>query len=83
LLSVEERMRRIEQRIGGAGDAARPRTAPENPMITSMRAAVGKAEEQLAKAEAAGDARRIEEARDNLATRQEWLAEAEKSAGRR
>ena len=60
------------------------RTAPENPMVTSMRAAVTKAEEQLAKAEAAGDARRIEEARANLATRREWLAEAEKSAsGRR
>jgi hypothetical protein len=48
-----------------------------------MRAAVTKAEEQLTKAQAAGDERRIEEARSNLATRQEWLAEAEKSAGRR
>jgi hypothetical protein len=81
--SLEDRMQAIEQRVRGAADAARPRTAPENPMITSMRAAVGKAEEQLTKAEAAGDARRIEEARANLATRQEWLAEAEKSAGRR
>ena len=81
--SLEDRMQAIEQRIRGAADASRPRVAPENPMITSMRAAVTKAEEQLAKAEAAGDARRIEEARANLATRQEWLAEAEKSAGRR
>lgn len=81
--SLEDRMQAIEQRIRGAADASRPRTAPENPMITSMRAAVGKAEEQLAKAEAAGDARRIEEARANLSTRREWLAEAEKSAGRR
>ena len=48
-----------------------------------VRAAVAKAEEQLAKAEAAGDARRVEEARTNLATRREWLAEAEKSSGRR
>jgi len=47
-----------------------------------MRAAVTKAEEQLAKAEAAGDAKRIAEAKANLATRQEWLAEAEKSARR-
>ena len=52
-------------------------------MVTSMRQAVTKAEEQLAKAEAAGDARRIEEARANLTTRREWLAEAEKSAARR
>jgi hypothetical protein len=52
-------------------------------MVTSMRAAVTKAEEQLAKAEATGDTNRIAEAKGNLATRQEWLAEAEKSAGRR
>ena len=51
-------------------------------MVTSMRAAVTKAEEQLAKAEAAGDTKRIEEAKANLATRREWLAEAEKSASR-
>jgi hypothetical protein len=82
--SLEDRMQAVEQRVRGAADAGRVRTAPENPMVTSMRAAVTKAEEQLSKAEAAGDARRIEEARANLATRQEWLAEAEKSAaGRR
>ena len=68
--------------------AARPtRRAParrrRTRWSTSMRAAVTKAEEQLAKAEAAGDKRRIEEAKANLVTRREWLAEAEKSAGRR
>jgi hypothetical protein len=56
---------------------------PENPLLTSMRAAVTKAEEQLAKARAAGDARRISEAEANLATRREWLAEAERSSSRR
>ncbi|MGY1762610.1 DUF349 domain-containing protein [Geodermatophilus sp. SYSU D00779] len=80
---LEDRMQAVEQRIRGAVDSSRPRVAPENPMVTSMRQAVAKAEEQLAKAEAAGDARRIEEARANLATRREWLAEAEKSASRR
>jgi hypothetical protein len=80
---LEDRMQAVEQRIRGAVDTSRPRLAPENPMVTSMRQAVTKAEEQLAKAEAAGDARRIEEARANLATRREWLAEAEKSANRR
>ena len=39
-------------------------------------------DELLAKAEAAGDKKRIDEAKANLATRQEWLAEAEKSARR-
>jgi hypothetical protein len=79
---LEDRMQAVEQKVRGAADAGRVRTAPENPMVTSMRAAVAKAEEQLAKAEAAGDGRRIDEAKANLATRQEWLAEAEKSARR-
>jgi hypothetical protein len=81
--SLEDRMQAVEQKVRGASDNSRARTAPENPMVTSMRAAVSKAEEQLAKAEAAGDPRRIEEAQSNLATRREWLAEAEKSASRR
>ena len=81
--SLEDRMQAVEQRVRGAADSGRVRTAPENPMVTSMRAAVTKAEEQLAKAEAAGNARRIEEARANLATRREWLAEAERAASRR
>ena len=76
--SLEDRMQAVEQKVRGAADTARARTAPENPMVTSMRAAVTKAEEQLAKAEAAGDKRRIDEAQANLATRREWLAEAEK-----
>ncbi|SMO99689.1 protein of unknown function [Geodermatophilus aquaeductus] len=81
--SLEDRMQAVEQKVRGASDAGRVRTAPENPMVASMRAAVTKAEEQLAKAEAAGNARRIEEARANLETRREWLAEAEKTASRR
>jgi hypothetical protein len=81
--SLEDRMQAVEQKVRGASDSSRARTAPENPMITSMRAAVTKAEEQLAKAEAAGDQRRIQEAQANLVTRRGWLAEAEKSASRR
>jgi hypothetical protein len=81
--SLEDRMQAVEQKVRGAADTTRARTAPENPMVTSMRAAVTKAEDQLAKAETAGDKRRIEEAQANLATRREWLAEAEKSASRR
>jgi hypothetical protein len=80
---LEDRMQAVEQRVRGAVDSTRARVAPENPMVTSMRAAVTKAEEQLAKARAAGDARRIEEAEANLATRREWLTEAEKAASRR
>jgi hypothetical protein len=79
---LEDRMRAVEQRIRGAVDSVRPRVEPENPLLTSMRQAVTKAEDQLAKAQAAGDARRISEAEANLATRREWLAEAEKSSRR-
>jgi hypothetical protein len=79
---LEDRMRAVEQKIRGAADSARPRVEPENPMLTSMRAAVTKAEDQLAKAQAAGDAKRISEAEANLATRREWLAEAEKPSRR-
>ncbi len=79
---LEDRMQAVEQKVRGAADAGRPRAAAENPMVTSMRAAVTKAEEQLAKAETAGDQRRIDEALAFLATRREWLAEAEKSARR-
>jgi hypothetical protein len=81
--ALEDRMQAVEEKVRGAGDSTRARTAPENPMVTSMRAAVTKAEEQLTKAETAGDEKRIAEAQANLATRREWLAEAEKSASRR
>ncbi|GAB3198536.1 DUF349 domain-containing protein [Geodermatophilus arenarius] len=80
--SLEDRMQAVEQRVRGAADAGRVRTAPENPMVASMRAAVTKAEEQLAKAEASGDAKRISRARADLETRREWLAEAERSSRR-
>jgi hypothetical protein len=80
---LEDRMRAVEDKIRGAADSSRPRVEPENPLLTSMREAVSKAEEQLAKAEASGNAGRVSEARANLATRREWLAEAEKSSSRR
>ena len=79
---LEDRMRAVEEKFRGA-DSSRPRVQPENPLLTSMRAAVSKAEDQLAKAQAAGNATRISEAEANLATRREWLAEAEKSSSRR
>jgi hypothetical protein len=80
---LEDRMRAVEEKFRGVADSARPRVQPENPLLTSMRAAVTKAEDQLAKAQAAGNAKRISEAEANLTTRREWLAEAEKSSSRR
>ncbi|MEU2348630.1 DUF349 domain-containing protein [Modestobacter sp. NPDC049651] len=80
---LEDRMRAVEEKFRGAGEASRPRVQPENPLLASMRAAVTKAEDQLAKAQASGNAKRVSEAEANLATRREWLAEAEKAATRR
>ncbi|MCZ2840048.1 DUF349 domain-containing protein [Modestobacter sp. VKM Ac-2985] len=80
---LEDRMRTVEEKFRGASESARPRVQPENPLLTSMRAAVTKAEDQLAKAQAAGNAKRISEAEAALATRREWLAEAEKASSRR
>jgi hypothetical protein len=79
---LEDRMRAVEEKFRGVAESSRPRVQPENPMLTSMRAAVTKAEDQLAKAQAAGDTKRISEAEANLATRREWLAEAEKPSRR-
>ncbi|MCZ2831101.1 DUF349 domain-containing protein [Modestobacter sp. VKM Ac-2986] len=80
---LEDRMRAVEEKVRGAAEAGRPRVEPENPLLTSMRAAVTKAEEQLAKAQASGNAKRIAEAQDALSTRREWLAEAQKASSRR
>ena len=80
---LEDRMRAVEEKFRGAVESTRPRVEPENPLLTSMRAAVTKAEEQLAKAQASGNATRITEAEAAVATRREWLAEAEKASSRR
>ncbi|MCW2581512.1 MAG: uncharacterized protein JWQ53_302 [Klenkia sp.] len=82
--SLEDRMQDVEEKVRGAADAGRPRAVAENPMLTSLRAAAEKAEQQLAKAQAAGDAKRIADAEANLASRREFLAAAEKAgSGRR
>ncbi|MCO7219309.1 DUF349 domain-containing protein [Klenkia sp. PcliD-1-E] len=81
--SLEDRMQAVEEKVRGAADSSRPRVVAENPMLTSLRAAAEKAADQLAKAKAAGDAKRISEAEANLASRQEFLAAAEKAGSRR
>jgi hypothetical protein len=80
---LEERMRAAEQRVRDASDSRRRRdTGPSNPLLDRMREAVEKAETALTKAQASGDAARISEAQEALTARQEWLSEAERSAGR-
>ena len=80
--TLDSRMRAAEQRVRDALDVQwRRSTAAHNPVLMQLRDAVAKAEAQLGKAQASGDAKRIADAEANLAARQEWLAEAERSAG--
>ena len=79
---LDARMRTAEQRVRDALDSQwRRSSATSNPVLIQLRDAVTKAETQLAKARASGNAKRIADAEANLAARQEWLAEAERSAG--
>lgn len=77
---LEDRVRAIERAVRNAEDAEWKRSAAQsNPLLLSMREGVEKAQKQLDKAMAAGNEQKIAEARANLAAKQEWLSEAEKS----
>ena len=53
-----------------------------NPLLDQLRDTVAKAETQLKKTTAGGDASKIAEAEAAVAARREWLAEAERSVRR-
>ncbi|GAA1811946.1 DUF349 domain-containing protein [Planosporangium flavigriseum] len=77
---LDRRLRAIEDRVKHAMDAAWRRTAPEeSPLLAQMREQVAEAEQRLAKAQAAGDARRIREAQQALEAKRKFLALAEHS----
>jgi hypothetical protein len=80
---LDARMRAAEQRIRDAGEAEWRRGKPEsNPLLDQLRDTVAKAEAQLAKARAGGNAGKVAEAEAAVAARREWLAEAERSVRR-
>ena len=61
-------------------DSAWRRVEPSsNPMLDQMRKQVAEAEDKLARAQAAGDAKRIKEAQAALETKKAFLALAEQS----
>ena len=63
-------------------DSAWRRTTQEdNPLLAQMREQVAEAEERLARAQAAGDARRVKEAEQALASKRQFLQLAEQAAG--
>lgn len=80
---LDNRMRAAEQRVRDAADSDWKRSAAtSNPLLDQLRETVAKAESQLAKARAGGNADRIAEAEAAVAARREWLAEAERSVRR-
>lgn len=81
--SLEDRMKAVERRVHDAEEAKWRRSANEsNPLLLTLREAVTKAEKVLTKAETAGNAKKIAEARATVEAKREWLVAAEKSLSR-
>jgi Domain of Unknown Function (DUF349) len=75
---LDRRLRAVEEKVRGAMDVAWRRTSPsDNPLLTQMRDQVAEAEARLARAQAAGDAKRIKEAEQALAQKRQFLNLAE------
>jgi len=77
---LDRRLRAVEERVRSAMDVAWRRPTPgDNPLLAQMRDQVAEAEARLARAQAAGDGRRIAEAEQALAAKRQFLALAEHS----
>lgn len=78
---VEKAMRKVEQTIRDADDAKWKRTDPEvaaraQSMVEQLEGAVAGLKDELAKAQASGDAKKIASAQEALDARQVWLDQA-------
>jgi uncharacterized protein DUF349 len=77
---LDRRLRAAEDRVKSAVDAAWRRSTPhDNPLLAQMREQVAEAEQRLARAQQAGDAKRIREAEQALEGKRRFLALAERS----
>ncbi|WP_434743317.1 DUF349 domain-containing protein [Micromonospora sp. SH-82] len=77
---LERRMRSIDDKVREVMDSAWRRTAPaDNPLLAQMRDQVAEAEQRLARAQAAGDTRRIREAEQALSSKRQFLQLAEQA----
>ena len=77
---LDRRMRQVEEKVRAAMDVAWRRTAPsDNPLLKQMREQVAEAEARLSRAQAAGDAKRIREAEQALASKRQFLQLAEQT----
>ncbi|WP_132421582.1 DUF349 domain-containing protein [Pseudonocardia endophytica] len=82
--ALEGRLRTVETQVANAAQAQWRRTDPEaQARVEQFRAKVTQFEEQAAKAEAAGDARRAEKARAQAAQWREWSETAEQAVDQR
>jgi hypothetical protein len=77
---LDRRLRAVEEKVRQAMDTAWRRTEPSaNPLLAQMRDQVAEAEQRLARAQSAGDAKRIREAEQALAAKRQFLDLAEQS----
>lgn len=81
---LEGRFKKVEQTIRGAEDDRWRRTNPEahrraSDTVSQLEASIASLEADLAKAEAAGNQKKADEARAGIEARQSWLNEARKA----
>ena len=78
---LDRRLRAVDDKVRSAMDTAWRRTTPDsNPILSQMRQQVAEAEERLARAQAAGDAKRVREAEASLTSKRRFLELAEHTA---
>jgi len=76
--ALDRRLRAVDDKVRSAMDTAWRRTTPDsNPILSQMRQQVAEAEERLARAKAAGDAKRVREAEASLTSKRRFLELAE------
>ena len=79
--SLDRRLRTVDDKVRRAMDSAWRRTEPSaNPLLAQMRDQVAEAEQRLARARTAGDAKRIREAEQALAAKRQFLQLAEQAS---
>jgi Domain of Unknown Function (DUF349) len=81
---LEGGLRKIEETLRKAEDSHWRRTNPEalsraRGTVDQIRSAISQLERQLAKAQASGDQKAQQQAREAIAARKSWLAEAERT----
>ncbi|GAA1776881.1 DUF349 domain-containing protein [Luedemannella helvata] len=77
---LDRRLRAVDDKVRNAMESAWRRTTPESsPLLAQMREQVAEAEARLARAQAAGDAKRIREAQAALDQKRQFLKLAEHS----